>query len=642
MDRVKRLNVTDLQRWQQQLAHVEALSKVVRDRTPTPQDGTDLLKCELRRAAIATVLPNSQAELYEAIALATGGAQLALLTQHHWRRYEDDHQIALIEPSTPERKSPIGSAHLDWPAWIRALCVALIARDANTVNLLCTPESIEACAIAANTIDAFWPFLCSTLAATVVEPTAAGPVLADTLAGLSQATIAESTLIEFKLRPLVVLIEALLSNQVETFNLALHSALTAHRQYHEQSDTYDWQPLLALEITALAALATDRGLSLTVESDYMPTALLTGNFPCSLSQVIDYFPQRGILSANEAHWFLDLQGFPRQARSHTLLDSNGQLIAQYKAYGAPTIPHAVLPFVLLDSPPADMANPVSPLALDAGQLVALAETFASRLPADILPAQHSTARALLSEAIDCIDAAIARILPGQSAIAADGLTSPQGRALYQSEPGRFRRDRLAAYRSGLSSILQSLEDSDLIQTVPIAISQTTNALETDILKIESPESTAQTVALAAIEVIQAQIMPLLEAIGKDKTGRIVKQLIPTETDYQKVFADSAIEIALAGYRNLWKSSRSIKRPSSDQTEILCHLAPAGMLQTDNVLSAPFPGGYRAIAQHLNPHRIWASWQYRIPGQPSGLSFNGLVWLGDRWVWFPKPYRILRK
>ncbi|MBE9064237.1 immunity 49 family protein [cf. Phormidesmis sp. LEGE 11477] len=628
-----RFKTADEQIWQDQIKHNHRLRQAVRDRTPTSQDGTDILNCEFRRAAIAS-LTNTQPELYAAITLATGGAQLAMLTQYHWRRYEDDHQIALIEPNTPERRCPVGSARLDWPAWIKALCAGLITRNSEAIGMLCTPKSVEICALAPNTIDAFWPFLCSTLAATVVEPAAASAVITDTLTGLDQATIAERSLVDLKLRPLISLIEALLSKRSDTFNAALHKALSAHRQYHEQSEPYDWQNLLALEITALAALAVDRGLELTVESDYMPPALVTDSFPRTPSQVIDYFPQRGILSANEAHWFMDLQGFPRESRSHTLLDSDGQLIAQYKAHGAPTIPHAVLPFALLDS-----ATATCPLALDAGQLVSLAETFASKVPANSSPTQQAQAKALLNEAINCVDAAIARIPPGQDAVAPESITSQQGIQLYQSEPGRFRRDRLVAYRSGLTTFLQSLDSNSTRanQSSPaIAKSTSSNQTATAI-----SETSAQADAIAAIEIIRVQMMPLLEAIAKDSTGRVIEQLIPAEADYAKVFVSTAIEPARAGYDKLWKNPRPFKRPELNQTEISCYLAPAGMLQSENELSAAFPCGYRAIAPYLNPHRIWASWKYCASGQSAGLSFNGLVWLDDRWAWFPKPYRILK-
>src|SRR5437667_82451 len=81
-------------------------------------------------------------------------------------------------------------------------------------------------------------------------------------------------------------------------------------------------------------------------------------------------------------------------------------------------------------------------------------------------------------------------------------------------------------------------------------------------------------------------------------------------------------------------------PSSEQTALLCYVAPAGMLAEENELSWYFPGGYRAIAPWLNPHRVWVRWKHVKPGETSGLAYDGLVWIDDHWTWFPKPYRAL--
>jgi hypothetical protein len=65
-----------------------------------------------------------------------------------------------------------------------------------------------------------------------------------------------------------------------------------------------------------------------------------------------------------------------------------------------------------------------------------------------------------------------------------------------------------------------------------------------------------------------------------------------------------------------------------------------MLASDNELSRPFPGGYRAIAAKLNPNRIWVRWKFCRPGETAGMAYDGLVWVDDHWAWFPKPYRAL--
>ena len=42
-----------------------------------------------------------------------------------------------------------------------------------------------------------------------------------------------------------------------------------------------------------------------------------------------------------------------------------------------------------------------------------------------------------------------------------------------------------------------------------------------------------------------------------------------------------------------------------------------------------------------PGTIWVTWEYLAPGESSGMSFNGLVYLAEgRFVWFPKPWKFI--
>jgi hypothetical protein len=73
------------------------------------------------------------------------------------------------------------------------------------------------------------------------------------------------------------------------------------------------------------------------------------------------------------------------------------------------------------------------------------------------------------------------------------------------------------------------------------------------------------------------------------------------------------------------------------TEITVTAAPAGLLRWSNELSDRFPLAYRDIAGWMNPGRVWLTWTVGSKG--SGQTrYDGLAWLGDRWVWLPKVYR----
>lgn len=120
---------------------------------------------------------------------------------------------------------------------------------------------------------------------------------------------------------------------------------------------------------------------------------------------------------------------------------------------------------------------------------------------------------------------------------------------------------------------------------------------------------------------------------------MIAELRPKPEDYARVFVEGAAERARAHYDELWREQPVIQ-PPSDATELDIHAAPAGMLRSENELSLHFPQGYRTIADELVRDRIWLSWRYRKAGASAGLLFDGLVWLDQRWAWFPKAFRAL--
>jgi hypothetical protein len=158
---------------------------------------------------------------------------------------------------------------------------------------------------------------------------------------------------------------------------------------------------------------------------------------------------------------------------------------------------------------------------------------------------------------------------------------------------------------------------------------------------EDDELQAQAEALVAIDVLQQQLTPLLRAMGEDRTGGVVATLRPGADDYARAFVPEAVDEARNAYEALWATPPRVVRPGRDTT-LECHVAPAGMLAWDNPLSRSFPGGYAAIASLLQPQRVWVAWKSIERGRDAGMAYDGLVWLEDHWVWFPKPYRVLRQ
>lgn len=141
-------------------------------------------------------------------------------------------------------------------------------------------------------------------------------------------------------------------------------------------------------------------------------------------------------------------------------------------------------------------------------------------------------------------------------------------------------------------------------------------------------------ALLAIALLKEQLQPLLQALQHDRDGSLAAALKPCAADFLLAFTPEAAIAASAAY-----ASAPPARVQAEG-ELQIALAPAGMLGDANALSRQFPSGYQAVAHLLAPQRIWACWQYVRRGERKGMAYDGLVWLDDRWVWFPKPYRAL--
>lgn len=366
--------------------------------------------------------------------------------------------------------------------------------------------------------------------------------------------------------------------------------------------------LPALQKCALQSLARLQGSPCASEA---APALL--NFAQQIS-----LQAPGLLSQHprEPNWWLDLYGLGGE-RSHRLVGQGSELQAQFED----VLPAAGLRlsacFRML--PDADKQRP----CLDAGELLQLAERRAQQVNA-APPAEHearSAQRALLDDALSLLAAARTR-LPAAVAVTENDFPSARGLAVFRAEPGRFDSGRLEAVQRSWRDLLAQYDAHGATERPP------------------EPELDARQAALAAINILRSQLEPLLWAIARDDSGELAQRLRPRDEDYAKVFRADVAGALKHAYAAAWEKMPPPKPAYAAQTELLCHLAPAGMLVDDNELSHHFPGGYRAIAQYLNPQRVWVRWKFVRPGESAGMAYDGLVWVDDHWAWLPKPYRVV--
>ncbi|WP_433530396.1 hypothetical protein ACQPYA_30260 [Micromonospora sp. CA-263727] len=169
----------------------------------------------------------------------------------------------------------------------------------------------------------------------------------------------------------------------------------------------------------------------------------------------------------EAHLYMDLHpcscGESRFARQSSVIAlDDGDLASRYTGACAgcgqereftfrlpPTIGGAGSGFRYGGDEPSQL--------LDPGEWLLVADTYAGQVPAGSASGEDGQrARAALTRAVAALDEVGKFIPAGGDAVAPDAFDSDRGRQLHHREPGRFRRDRLAAVREAYAGLLSQL------------------------------------------------------------------------------------------------------------------------------------------------------------------------------------------
>jgi hypothetical protein len=122
---------------------------------------------------------------------------------------------------------------------------------------------------------------------------------------------------------------------------------------------------------------------------------------------------------------------------------------------------------------------------------------------------------------------------------------------------------------------------------------------------------------------------------------LMQALRPTTPDYRAVFVDDVVARAEAGYDKMWSDPKNVIAAPPESSDIVLMKATTEELQKWTAeVDAGFPGGYKRIAAKLKPGLTVYRWKYVKAGEKSGMSYDGLIHVNHRWVWFPKPWRAI--
>lgn len=125
-----------------------------------------------------------------------------------------------------------------------------------------------------------------------------------------------------------------------------------------------------------------------------------------------------------------------------------------------------------------------------------------------------------------------------------------------------------------------------------------------------------------------------------KRTTMVNELRPRPGDFERVFVGDAAARAAEGYQRVWGATQPTLSAHPHQTTLLLFFAIGRDFVDGNARAKRFPGAYGRISRLLAPEQIWASWKFVPPGSSTGMAYDGLVCFGDRWIWLPKPWKLI--
>ena len=116
---------------------------------------------------------------------------------------------------------------------------------------------------------------------------------------------------------------------------------------------------------------------------------------------------------------------------------------------------------------------------------------------------------------------------------------------------------------------------------------------------------------------------------------------PALEDYARIFNEPVATELYQAQRQLFASE--VVRPSeSDQTSVLISIGSTNDLIDLTPNAEVFAGGWASLRPHLKRDVPVVVFSFVRPGQTSGMRYEGLFFIGGRWVLVPKPWQFIKR
>ena len=150
-----------------------------------------------------------------------------------------------------------------------------------------------------------------------------------------------------------------------------------------------------------------------------------------------------------------------------------------------------------------------------------------------------------------------------------------------------------------------------------------------------PSALIQLSPVADLDEIKQRAITVVSGCAYGPPELIRSLLQPTPEDYAAVFVGDAAQKFQEAYASFWeKPPAALTRTAGARVLMFPQLAQ-NIVESDQ-----FPGGYAKVAHLLVPDQTWFRFKLVADGGRDVMAYDGLVARGDRFVWFPKPWRAL--
>lgn len=116
-------------------------------------------------------------------------------------------------------------------------------------------------------------------------------------------------------------------------------------------------------------------------------------------------------------------------------------------------------------------------------------------------------------------------------------------------------------------------------------------------------------------------------------------LKPTEADIRAVYGAPLADQLVAMYAAMFTPGAAIG-PKPGQDEVILIRTTTASLKDGDAVLREFPGGYEKVRGYFVGDVPIVRFKFVEQGQTTGLAFDGLIYVKDRWVLMPKPWRAL--